>query len=292
MQLRRRQPGQSIVLLALMMVVVVGMTGLSVDVSNAYAQQRRVQDAANAGSLAGMNAVLNKQTNAQVWNSVQQSLASNRMLTNSPDYTYKADYLLKNGTVQALAEWTGTTTNPAVISGNPPTIDILARVKVTVTKRVGTYFARVLGRNDFTVNQNGAACLGNYGIGVYPIGVPMKLQPYQYDNKGNVSGRYHRLYSNDNNAGVLTEVDPTDPVWNNGGDWNAIKNDSRNMILYLPTDNDVPGVHIAWLDWNGGNSPDEELKKEFTRPGDLQNGFVEGPVYESGPVQDNPQLSR
>lgn len=287
---RRRQPGQSTVLLALMLVVVVGMTGLSVDVGNAYAQQRLVQSAANAGALAGMNAVLNKQTNAQVWNSVQESLAGNRIDTDSADYTYKAEYLLKDRTVKMLGEWNGT--RNTFTTGTPPAIDTLARVQVTVTERVDTYFARVVGRNNFTVNEGGEACFGNYGIGVYPIGVPFKLEPYEKDKNGKYvvdkagnKERYHRLYREV--TGLLVEVDPNDSVWNNGGDWEMIR--SQKLILYLPAEKVVPGVHVAWLDWDGDNSDAYELKKRFTEPGDLQNEFVEAPVGDKSLVPEQPR---
>ena len=69
----RHQAGQSIVILAITLVVLVAMVGLSVDVGIAYAQQRRVQSIANAGALAGMHAMqTNKSaTNNQVWQAVQ-----------------------------------------------------------------------------------------------------------------------------------------------------------------------------------------------------------------------------
>ncbi len=273
----RRQPGQSIVLLALMMVVVVGMTGLSVDVGNAYAQQRRVQNAANAGAMAGMNAVLNKQTNIEVWNSVQESLASNRVDTDSADYTYQADYLRKDGTVTPLGKWNGTTVAVTAGTSMPPAVDTLARVKVTVTERVPTYFARVVGRSDFTVNENGEACLGSYGIGVYPIGVPFELQFKVNRSGAGAPERYHRIFrrnplfpTTSNNA--LTEITQTsDPAWDS---W-AYR---QNLYIYLPVENwdtDLAGTHIAWLDWNGGSSDADELKKALTFPGTLQGNFVE-----------------
>jgi len=274
---RRRQPGQSTVLLALMLVVVVGMTGLSVDVGNAYAQQRLVQSAANAGALAGMNAVLNKQTNAQVWNSVQESLAGNRIDTDSADYTYKADYLLKDGTVRTLGSWNGTTNTFTV--GTPPAVNTLARVQVTVTERVDTYFARVVGRNNFTVNEGGEACFGNYGIGVYPVGVPKDLKYIVTQN--NKQEEFHKIFQViDDGDGIvdsgdtLVELDPTNPYWSGTGwgDWNKL----QNLVIYLPMDNDAnnPGTHLGWLSWTGDNGADK-LKGSLVVPGNLQDRFNE-----------------
>ena len=49
--------GQSIPLLALMLVVLFGMAALALDVGNTYAEQREVVRAANAAALEAMDAV-------------------------------------------------------------------------------------------------------------------------------------------------------------------------------------------------------------------------------------------
>jgi uncharacterized membrane protein len=121
------KPGQSIVLLALMLVVIIGFVALSVDVGNAYAEQRRVQSAANAGALAGMNAVLEKQPNAKVWENVKRALAGNRIQTNRPEYTYNAEYIRADGTKANLGSWNGT--GETIASGSPP--NDVQRVRVT-----------------------------------------------------------------------------------------------------------------------------------------------------------------
>ena len=56
--LRTKTRGQSIPLIALLIVVLIGAVGLSVDVGNNYAQQRNTVRATNASALAGMNAMI------------------------------------------------------------------------------------------------------------------------------------------------------------------------------------------------------------------------------------------
>ena len=69
--------GQSIPLIALLIVVLVGAVGLAVDVGNNYAQQRNTVRATNAAALAGMNAMIQGGSDQNIKQVVQQSLRSN-----------------------------------------------------------------------------------------------------------------------------------------------------------------------------------------------------------------------
>jgi hypothetical protein len=253
-----------------MIVVIVAMVGLSVDVGNAYGQQRRMQDAANAGALAGMNGVMANQRNQDIWTNVQRTMAGNRVDNASSAYNYRADYVLESGEVVMLGTWNGSTA--FVPNGSQSAPRNIVRVQVTISERVDTYFARVVGRDSLTVNANGNACVGTYGLGVYPLGIPLKLKPY--DPRSRTNERYHRVFRTNG-----TEMLPTDPNWNN---WDKMK----GMSIYLPVENmndrdtSMSGTHISWLSWKGANRSANELDFGMTYPGTLQDGFVEAEPYD------------
>ncbi len=97
---KRQQSGQSAVLMAFMILVLVAMVALSVDVGNAYGQQRRVQTISNAGAKAGMASAMTNTTNAAVWADVQRALTGNRTKITS-DYIFTVDYILEDGKVNS-----------------------------------------------------------------------------------------------------------------------------------------------------------------------------------------------
>lgn len=253
----RRKPGQSAPLLALMIVAIVGMVGLSVDVGNAYGQQRRVQNITNAGALAGMNAVVAGQTNQDVCTNVQRTMAGNRVGQNATNFEYRVDYVRTDGSVQLLCNWNGSSFQYApelnLTDRSPNNIQ---RVQVTMREKVPTYFARVVGRPSLTVNGNGNACLGNFGPGVYPIGVPITL------NK-----QVHKIFRTTGGA-----WDVNDANW---GNWSKMVGMSIEIPVRNKTEG-MPGTHVSWLDWKG-NANADDLKKALTYPGTLQGGFEEAP---------------
>ncbi len=93
---RYKQPGQSLPLIAVMLVVIIGLVGMSVDVGNAYGQQRRIQLVTNAGALAGMNAVSRSASNADVCTSVQSTVTANRVARDDryTSYRYQVHYTI------------------------------------------------------------------------------------------------------------------------------------------------------------------------------------------------------
>lgn len=257
-RLPHKQPGQSLPLLALMIVVIVGMVGLAVDVGNAYGQQRRVQNVTNAGALAGMNSVIANQTNKDVCTNVQRTMAGNRVDTESSKYQYDVHYVYAGaGTKpQLVCSWNGNTLiyAPNLNMNQTPPKNIV-RVQVTMRENVDTYFARVVGRESLTVNGSGNACLGGYGPNVYPLGIPINLKR-----------NFHTVYRSNGSTLGTTEAE-----W---GDWTKMV----GMQIKLPIVNwsdTNPGTHLSWLDWSPGSSNAQELGDAFTYPGTLQQGFLE-----------------
>ena len=72
-----KQRGAALVLVALSMVMLVGALLLAVDVGAAYAVRRQLQNAADAGALAGAAVLARGGTDAQVWAEVDQYVGLN-----------------------------------------------------------------------------------------------------------------------------------------------------------------------------------------------------------------------
>lgn len=275
----RRQQGQSLPLMALLMVFLVAMTGLSVDVGHAFSQERQLQDSANAAALAGINTVVSnngkpstvKVTNGQVWDNIQRTLSGNRVDTAGGEYTYRADYVLANGTKQLIGQWNGSTSYlPDGGTGTPP--PNIIRVQITSTQTVPTFFVRAVGREDFTVNVNGNACLGGYGLGVLGMGVPLNLKKTVLSGWSYVP--YHKIYNADGSL-----LSTSDTSW---GNWDQMK--GRSIFLPIASNDNLDGSHVAWLSWKGATD-NTTLAAAMTYPSTLQDGFSEGP--EADPTLKN-----
>ena len=74
---RSKRQGQSIILIALIIVVLVAMVGLSVDVGNTYAQNRNAVRATNAAALAGMDKLIKNGDDSAVSAAIVASFKSN-----------------------------------------------------------------------------------------------------------------------------------------------------------------------------------------------------------------------
>lgn len=168
---RRRVPGQTIVLLALMLIVLVGFVGLSVDVGNAVSRQRRSQSAANAGALAGMNGARQGITWGQVRVEIAEALRGHGVTgTAAAASTLSAFSQLRNkdtGAVEAFVR---------IPNSNDAAPKNVFRIRVVVNERVDTYFARVVGRNNLPARAQALACGAGYGTATYPFGVPFSLR--------------------------------------------------------------------------------------------------------------------
>src|SRR5207245_11769379 len=78
-KIRRRGAGQAIVIMALAMVAICGMLALAIDAGRLYFQRRLMQDAVDAGALAGaqdlVGTVANPggQPNYALWHALQDT---------------------------------------------------------------------------------------------------------------------------------------------------------------------------------------------------------------------------
>lgn len=137
------ESGQTIVMLALCMAVMLGFVALATDAGMLFHTKRQAQTAADAAAIAA----------------VQQSVYGDPVTAADMDAS-------KNGFTNGKD---GTT----VTVGNPPTDGPLAGkqgyIEVTVTRQEPTYFMRIFGRNSMNVTARAVATLGPTSNCVYTL---------------------------------------------------------------------------------------------------------------------------
>lgn len=129
-RLVKNQDGSVTILVALSMTVLMGFAALSVDIGMLYNQKREVQNAADAAALAGAMSL----PSSTLAKSVAQSVATKNLLQNSALETVTT-------TVVPVTPYKGKDTE----------------IEVTVTRKVKTIFAQVLGIADSEVSARAVA---------------------------------------------------------------------------------------------------------------------------------------
>ncbi|GAC1519438.1 MAG: hypothetical protein NVS2B7_40330 [Herpetosiphon sp.] len=247
--MRMRAPGQTVVVMALMMVVLVGLLGLSIDVGNVYGQQRRVQSAVDASSLAGMLIVEDNASNATVLNSIRAGLQGHGLNPDASDgsFTWSAYYLVPDPMNPATNIALNIATQ-TVGSANPPS-DV-KYVAVTATEIVNTTFARVI--NQLTLPAHGVGFSGYAAKrNVMPLTVPLNLT-----------------------GGDDVQYDPT--TWNYGTQsgieipYTGATTWTPNSIFQIPQTNRAaggPGSHVGWWKFNASGSNSNNDLRANLAPG-------------------------
>ena len=171
----RREQGQIIVVFALGLVALVAGVGLIVDGGNAYAQQRAVQNGADAGANAGSVVLAQRlggatKTDADVATAVTSSAGLNA-ITASAYYTNVSGQPIDasgNATTAALAAQVGNASNAI-----PPNAQ---GVHVGGNRTFGTTFAKVVGLNNFTASGEAIAVTGRLEGGHFlPVIFPVNI---------------------------------------------------------------------------------------------------------------------
>jgi len=80
----RRQSGQAIVLIAIMLAVLVGMAALAIDGSRAYQSKRNLQAAVDAASLAAADTLQQTRSYVTAEQAATSSFSANRRLYSAP----------------------------------------------------------------------------------------------------------------------------------------------------------------------------------------------------------------
>jgi hypothetical protein len=165
--------GQSIPIIALILVVLFAMVGLSVDVGNTYAQNRNAVRSTNAAVLAGMDRLIRdgeQASDVSIGKAIQASFKSNG-ITAQIDPTVA----LGAGERRISAYYLDSSGNPLGESctigkcgGVPKDV---AYIQVKTEGTVDTYFARVVGQPTLPVKAQAFAGQCTPVKGVYPIAV-------------------------------------------------------------------------------------------------------------------------
>lgn len=167
---RNQAAGQAIVLVALALVAIVGGVAVVLEGGNAFAQQRITQNAADAAANAGAVVLAERlggstRTDADVLAAVSASATSNDLGVVNATYT----------------DINGASLGAQVGGGSiPPTA---AGVHAGGTRTFGTFFARVLGFNQFNASADATAvtgildgvCPAEAGCGILPVTFPVLI---------------------------------------------------------------------------------------------------------------------
>jgi hypothetical protein len=247
---RTKASGQSLPLIALMIVVLIAMVGLAVDVGNTYAEQRSTVRASNSAAITGMSQVIGNSQDSNVYQSVVKSLEANGLQIAPRGQEPAAGQRLLTAT---YLDAQGKSLGKVGDFGNTAPPNGIKYLQVNVGGKVDTYFARVVGQNTLPVGADAFAARGTCSTGVYPFAVREKLldangflppftpysdQDYRYKTQ-------RRIYLNDNSN-------------LNGG--------------------------FSFLRWRSGPQygSGNELVAMFTGAGDLEQGFDEAPWPATG----------
>ena len=160
---RQAQRGQSLVMIAALLPVLIGMLGLVVDSGYAYSERRQIQNAADASALNGARALETQIANGnQVGSDTQVVLAIQQYITaynltvnvsgNSPASLQTATYVDVSGN-------TSYGRVGAQASGQIPTG--AAGVRVTVQEPWTPFLFGVLGFQSFTITASATAVSGS-----------------------------------------------------------------------------------------------------------------------------------
>lgn len=245
---RAKTKGQSIPIIALMIVVLFAMVGLAVDVGNTYAEQRNTVRASNAAALSGMTTLVQGGTDSAIYTAIVTSLKSNNISVAARgvqvqpgERTLQANYLNASGDAIGGCGEVG-----SCGTLKPP--EGVRYIQVNVSGQVDTYFARVVGRPTLPVGNISFATKGPCSTGIYPI----TLRNTLLDANGfvNPDSRYSdEIYKNKTVKRVYIK-DPTNP---NGG--------------------------FSWVRWKSGspNGNTPELTAMLTGDGNIDEGFNEAP---------------
>jgi hypothetical protein len=178
---RTRSQGQVIVIFAVAMVALLAMTGLIIDGGHAWAEQRHVQNAADAAARAGALVLARRSGDAtmdppppppsvawgeQVRNEVYLSAATNGVTIDRATYT----------------DWTGTVIAGEFVDGRTPPAGA-AGVEVYATNSFQTSLVRIVGQTDWRLTQPATAvsgpsagCLDTLeGCALLPIAFPVTV---------------------------------------------------------------------------------------------------------------------
>ncbi|HVT77522.1 MAG TPA: pilus assembly protein TadG-related protein [Acidimicrobiales bacterium] len=234
-RVRRSEKGAALVMITLSLVALVGVSGVVVDGSNAYAQRRQMQNAADSAALAGARALDRLTTNAEsaIWTAVVASAQSNGASAAQVTCRIETDVLVDLGACPT------TNTGTAVALRNAA-----SAVHVTVGATTNTNFVRVLGIQNFTARASATAQIEGLRAGNSPFAI---CATGVTDPRSDGDGQAIPIIFPDNSmnpAAIGVEYELQDPTTIGCGQGNQWKGLTADMNSDFP----VPG---PWNLMNG-----------------------------------------
>lgn len=154
----RREEGQNMVVVALAMVAMLAFLALVLDGGFAYAQRRRMQNAADAGTLAGARELALEGTDSQIYAKIDEYTRVRNGAT-----SFEATYMPGGEPIGA---------------GTVPPDAIGVRVEAVVA--FPTFFAGVIGINELTVQAQAATQYGPLGAGGALLPMAVNWADFEY----------------------------------------------------------------------------------------------------------------
>lgn len=147
----RRAAGQSVVLVALAIVVLIAVAGLGMDGANAFNQRRNVVNAVDAAAMAGTSALIKQRkaggSNSVLYTTIEEYLQNHGIDT--AENTWHA-YYVDSGGAQG-----------AEITDDSTSVSLDARgVAIDLSYSFDTMFMPVLGQNSLTIGGAATAMFG------------------------------------------------------------------------------------------------------------------------------------
>jgi len=258
---RSTASGQSIPLIALLIVVLSAMVGLSVDVGNTYAQQRNTVRATNAAALAGMTELIKSNDDQAAGKVIQESLRSNDI-----EGVYDDPNNLAQPNQRVIRAYYMDAKGNYLVSCNVGSCGSVpggtSYIEVRVEGTVDTYFARVVDRPTLPVNARAFAGRCTPTQGVYPIGV-------QVSNLDSTAKNF-----------LAPTVPAEKPFFGKYFPPSYPAGITKRRIFFA--DNSNGPSQFSWLRWKATNTSGDaaQLATMLQGDGNIADGFDEG-IFDS-----------
>ena len=251
----RRLSGQSILFMAVLIVILIAALGFAIDTSDAFQRQRTIQAAANAGAVSGMNYVVLNQLDPQIQTTIRETMTQNGVSGENIQQVYgsstgavnwgtgedvvyfRAEYLDEQGQYINDVGRLANNTAPSTIGA--------AFVRVTTREGVSTTFAKVFNQDRFTVSAEGAAGLSECTQSV----MPLTFDQSEINDVQTLPFRYW-----DAEIGTIRS--------------------SFSSTVFKVVKKSSPG-NFLWLRWRANDNGANALNTSWTGTGDLSSGFDE-----------------
>jgi type II secretory pathway pseudopilin PulG len=264
-----RQKGQSLPFIALMIVVLVAMVGLSVDVGNTFSEERQAVAAGNAAAVAAMDAYIDRTgstTTKSIYDKILNTLSSNGVdIITDPNNKLPGQLELEAIYLDAQGKPIPSGTGSPFITDDPTTVpNNVAFIQVNLKGQVDTYFARVVGRQDLPINATAHAGTCPLGAGIYPIAINTKW----------IDGDKFRQFDTEAPYGVPDN------------NWRVLTSGPYpgRTAMRLDVQDGQSSGGFSWLRWmedkgaTGASAKSaRELEASLTIPGNAASGFQEAP---------------